>query len=165
VTELVGALWLVAGLGILAALAVLAASCLRPRSALELLLSAYVLGWLWLVAVLLALSPLGLVTRRWLLAGLVAGLGLALLTWNVSGRPRPPSFRSVLELLSIATRRPAVAVLAVAVLVGFLYSVALALSRRSTRATPWHTTSYASHSGGRNSRSDTCQAPSIFVST
>jgi hypothetical protein len=127
VTELVGALWLVAGLGILAALAVLAASCLRPRSALELLLSAYVLGWLWLVAVLLALSPPGLVTRRWLLTGLVAGLGLALLAWNVSGRPRLPAFRSVLQLPSIATRRPAVAVLAVAVLVGFLYSAALAL--------------------------------------
>ena len=126
-TELVGACSLAVGLAILIGTGVLAASCLRPRSALELILSAYVLCWLWLVAVVYALSPLGLVTRGWLVAGLVAGLGLALLAWNASGRPRPPSLESGLELVSIAMRRPAVAVLALAVLAGFAYSVALAL--------------------------------------
>ena len=126
-TELVGGLWLVAGLGTVTAAATLATSCLRLRSALEFVLSVYAIGWLWVVVVLLGLSPPSLVTRGWFVAGLLTGFVAALIAWNVCDRPRPPSFRSALSALSPKAIHPAVLVLGVAVALGLGYSVALAL--------------------------------------
>ena len=73
-----------------------------------------------------SLSPLALVTRGWLTAGIAAALVGALAAWGASGRPRPPSTRRSLDALGSALRRPAVAVLAVAVGIGAAYTFALA---------------------------------------
>ena len=84
------------------------------------------IGWTWLVPARHALSPAGLLTRAWLLAGLVLGLAAALGTWAALGQPRPPSFRSALSNAARSLRRPAVLVLFVAVTLGAVYIVALA---------------------------------------
>ena len=126
-SEVAGALWLVAGLGTLSAAAILTASCLRLRSAAEFVLAAYVIGWLWLIVVLLGLSPPRLVTRGWFVAGLLAGLAAALVAWRARGSPRPTSFRPALGALSLRAIHPSVLVLGVGVLLGLGYTVALAL--------------------------------------
>ena len=126
-TEVLGALWLIVGLGSLAASAVLAALCLRLRSPIEFVLAAYTISWFWLVTLLLLFSPARMVTREWLLAGIGAGLVGALVAWICSGRPDPPPFRPQLKQLSLRAFHPAVLVLGASVLLGLVYSVALAL--------------------------------------
>ena len=126
-TELGGLLLLVAGLGALAATGAIVASCLRLRSALDFLLAAYVVSWAWLVALVLALSPFELVTRGWLVGGLVVGVVGAAVAWVRSGRPRPPALRPSMHAVRRALARPVLLVLALAVAVGTAYSAALAL--------------------------------------
>jgi hypothetical protein len=126
-SELGSVLWLVAGLGALVAAAGLAACCLRLRSPLDFALAMYVLAWTWLVAVALVLSPAELLTRGGLSAGIAAGLVVAVGVWVLRGRPAPPPLRPALDAVRLALRRPAVAVLAVAVALGAAYTVVLAL--------------------------------------
>jgi hypothetical protein len=139
VNELQGLLVLAVGLGGLAAAASLAASTLRLRSSIEYCLAVYLLAWAWLLALTLALSAAGLVTRWSLLAGVAAGLLVSRAAWRASGQPRPPSFRPALAALRDALRHPAVLVLAVAVAAGSIYSVALALS---TPVNDWDALTY-----------------------
>jgi dolichyl-phosphate-mannose-protein mannosyltransferase len=127
VTELGGLLWLAAGLGGLLASAGLGACCLRIRSPIEFALATYVLAWIWLVAVTLGLSPARLVTRGWLIGGIGAGLLSALGVWLACGRPGPPDLRPALKEVRHALHSPALLVLALAVILGAAYSIALAL--------------------------------------
>ena len=120
------ALLLLVGLALLASTGVLAASCLAFRSAIELVLASYVIGWTWLVLVCYALSPAGLLTRSWLLAGLGLGLAAALGTCAALGRPRPPSFRNAISNAARSLRTLPTLVLFVAVALGTVYIVALA---------------------------------------
>ena len=123
----------------LAAGAVLAACCLRLRSPLEFLLAAYVLGWTWLVALALALSPAELLTRGSLLTALAVGLALALAVWLRLGRPPPPPFRPALAATREALRDPAVLVLTIAVALGAAYSALVAFL---VPANEWDALSY-----------------------
>ena len=126
-SELGGLLLLLIGLGALAATGALAVGCLRLRSPVEFVLAAYLVAWGWLVAIVLALSPFGLVTRGWLLAGLFVGLAAAVVAWLRSERPSPPPIRAGLVAARRALEWPVVAVLAVAVALGTVYTLALAL--------------------------------------
>ena len=126
-TELAGLVVLAIALGALAVAGSLGACCLRLRSPGEFVLAAYVLAWTWLVLLALALSPVQLVTREWLLAGFGVGLGLALLVWSLRGRPPPPPFGPTLAAARHALRTPILLVLAVGVALGVVYSLALAL--------------------------------------
>jgi hypothetical protein len=127
VSELGDLLWLSAGLASLAVAAGLVACCLRIRPLVEFVLATYVLAWAWLVVVTFSLSPLGLVTRPWLLAGVGAAVVGAAVLWSARGRPGPPPLRPALRALAAASSRPAVLVLAVAVAIGLVYTVVLAL--------------------------------------
>lgn len=120
------ALVLLVGLALLASTGALAASCLALRSPIEFVLASYVIAWTWLVLVCYALSPAGLLTRAWLLAGLGLGLAAAIGAWTALGRPRPPSFRAAISSAARSIRRPPVLILSVAVALGALYIVALA---------------------------------------
>lgn len=126
-TELTSLLLLAAGLGALAATGVLGACCLRVQSPIEFLLATYVLGWSWLVALILVLSPPGLVTRGWLMAGIGAGLVAVVAAWFACARPRPPALLHAAAALRRALREPAIAALAVAVSLGVSYTCALAV--------------------------------------
>jgi hypothetical protein len=137
--ELGGFLLLAVGIGALAAMGALLACCLQVRSTVEFALAAYVLSWTWLVWAALALSPLQLLTRGSLLLALAAGLGLALAVWVVRGRPPPPRVGPALGKARDALRRPAVAVLAVAVALGTAYIVALAFA---IAASDWDSLAY-----------------------
>lgn len=147
-SEVAGLLWLVAGLGLLGVAAALAACCLRRRSALEFVLAGYVLGWTWLVAVTLVLSPFALVTRWWSLIAASVGLLGAFTAWVATGRPRPPALVPAAADALRAARTPLLAILAVAVVVGAVYTTALgaltpandgdALAYHLARAAFWH---------------------------
>lgn len=101
--------------------------CFRFRSWADFLLAAYVLGWSWLVAVVLLLSPPQLETRSWLGAGIALSLVIAVPVWLANGRPPPPPIAPGVNELRRVLRHPAVLVLAIAVAIGFVYSVALAV--------------------------------------
>ena len=147
-SELAGLVVLLAGLGALVLAAGFVACCLGLRSPLELALAAYALAWGWLVLVALALSPAELLTRGGLLAGIALGLAAALAVWLRRGRPQPPPVRPALRATGDALRNPVLAVLAVAVALGALYSLALglftpvnegdALAYHLARAAFWH---------------------------
>jgi hypothetical protein len=139
VTELIGLLLLVVGVGGLVAGATFAACCLRLRSPIEFLLAVYVLAWIWLVFVVLALSPARLLTRWSLLLAVGGGLLAGLAMWLASGRPRPPLSRAASRAARDALRHPAVLVLAATVLAGLVYSIALALA---TPLNDWDVLSY-----------------------
>jgi hypothetical protein len=127
VSELGGLLLLLVGLGALAATGALAACCLRLSSAVEFLLAAYVLTSMWLVSLILALSPAGWVTRGSLLAALLVGMAWALAGWLVVGRPSPPGLLPALRRVRDTLSDPAILALAVAVALGATYIGALAL--------------------------------------
>jgi hypothetical protein len=129
VTDVAGALLLVLGLGGLATAATLVAASLRPDGVIAFLLTAVTVGWGLLVAILLLLSPAGLVTRGWLLAAVVAALVASLLVWHVTGRSRVPSIREAVQRALAAIRAdPALSVLALLVALGSAYVIALALA-------------------------------------
>jgi len=130
---------LVAGLAAVAAAGAFASACLRLRSPIEFLLAAYALGWAWLVAASLLLSPARVLTRGSLLAALAAGLAVSLAAWLASDRPSPPPFRPGLALAREALRNPAVLILAVAVALGTVYIAALAFF---TPANDWDALTY-----------------------
>jgi hypothetical protein len=93
------------------------------------LLTAVTLGWAELVLVTFLLSPFALVTRGMLLAalGLLAGLSLAV--WDRRGRPALPSARDSAARIAATVRGDAaVTALAILVLAGSAYVVALALA-------------------------------------
>ena len=69
-TGALGLILLALAIAALAATGALGAACLGARNGVELLLSAYAIAWTQVVAVALLLSPLDLVTREGLLAGL-----------------------------------------------------------------------------------------------
>ena len=138
-SELTGLLLLLAGLGLLTATGYLVACCLRVRSPVEFALAAYVVGWSWLVAAALLLSPAEALTRTTLLGALATGAGVACVAWLATGRPAAPDFRPSLALVRDALRNPSVLVLAVAVALGALYVTALAFF---TPMNDWDALSY-----------------------
>lgn len=125
-SELGGLLLLLVGLGLLGTTGALIACCLRLRTAIAFLLATYLLAWIWVVTLILVLSPARWVTRGTFLAGLLAGLVLALAGWIVDGRPSPPPLGPALRSARDALNDPAILVLAVAVAVGATYVAALA---------------------------------------
>jgi hypothetical protein len=127
VTELAGFLWLACGVGGLLTSAGLVGLCIGLRSWVDFVLATYVIAWAWLVAVALALSPFELLTRASLGLGVVLGLAAALCGWVLCGRPTQSHHRAALETAKAVLRNRAVLVLAVAVGIGFVYSVAVAL--------------------------------------
>jgi hypothetical protein len=139
VSEVGGLIVLLTGLGLLAGTGALVACCLRLRSPIAFLLATYVVAWTWLVAVALALSPARWLERWSLLLGLVLGLLGAASVWALLGRPPPPPLGRALTQVGDALRHPAVLVLAVAVVLGTSYVVALALF---TPANDWDALAY-----------------------
>ena len=117
------------------AAALLLAACLRFRSLASFVLSAYLLGWIQLLAVMYALSPVNRLTRPNLLLALtVLGIGAAL-TWSWRGKPVPPlaAWRAQLAVLGAD---PMVRVLGAAIAVTYAYTLALALFTASNDGDP-----------------------------
>ena len=127
-TELPGLVLLVGGLGALAATGALVACCLGLALPVEFVLAAYVLGWTWLVALALVLSPVAARHTR-----LGAGRhrrrpGRLRCSCGKHGRARHRRpFAPTLAVLLQALRAPIVLVLAVGIALGAAYSLALAL--------------------------------------
>lgn len=132
-------LLLALGIAVLATTGALGATCLGARGAAQLLLTAYVIAWTQLVAVVLLLSPPGLVTPGWLVAGLTVSAGAVAVVWHARGRPRPPSLRPALRTFRAELRDPLVATLAVVVGACTLYVLGLAFL---TPALEWDSLAY-----------------------
>jgi hypothetical protein len=113
-------------LAVIAATAIVAAACLGVRSALSYLLLAYCLAWVELVAAALLLSPVGLVSRRWLELVALACFAATLAVWSMRGRPRPPRVLLHPDVVRGLLRDPALALLAFVVSCGWVYVLALA---------------------------------------
>ena len=123
---------LLLGLGLLGVGAAFGAACLRPAGTAGILLTAYVVGWAELVAVVLGLSPFGLVTRTWLLLLLALLAVVAVVAWWSRGQPAFPSAASTARAtLSALARDPALAALGALVAGGAAYVVALAFATPS----------------------------------
>jgi hypothetical protein len=146
--ELAGLLWLAVGLIGLGATGAFGARCLRLRSPVAFVLAAYLISWAWLVGVTFALSPARWVTRASLLGAIGLGVGVAFAAWTASGRPRSPGVGRALRRSRRVLRDRAIAVLAVVVALGAMYSGALAfftpsndmdaLEYHLARAALWH---------------------------
>jgi Dolichyl-phosphate-mannose-protein mannosyltransferase len=113
-------------LGSVACTAALAAACLGTRTAPSHLLLTYTLVWAELLAIALVLSPIGRVSRPWLVAAALGCLIAALVVWTLREQPRPPSLRPHAGVVREALRDPALAILAFVVSCGWLYVLALA---------------------------------------
>ncbi len=150
------------------AAALLLAACLRFRSLASFVLSAYLLGWIQLLAVMYALSPVNRLTRPNLLLALtVLGIGAAL-TWSWRGKPVPPlaAWRAQLAVLGAD---PMVRVLGAAIAVAYAYTLALALFTASndgdplvyelTRAALWRQQHAVGWLGRRTTRGSTSRHP------
>ena len=123
---------LVLGLGLLGVGAAFGAACLRPAGTADFLLTAYVVGWAELVAVVFALSPFELVTRTWLLIALALIAVAAAIAWRARGRPAMPSVAVAARDTHTALRAdPALQVLGALVAAGTAYTVALAFATPS----------------------------------
>jgi hypothetical protein len=138
-TGTLGLILLALAIAALAATGALGAACLGARNAVELLLSAYAIAWTQVVAVALLLSPLDLVTREGLLAGLASTSAAVALVWHLRGRPRPPSLRPALWIVRGELRSPLVATLAIVVGICSVYILALAFL---TPALEWDPLAY-----------------------
>jgi hypothetical protein len=126
-SEIGGLVWLGLGLAGLFGAGYFFACCTRMGAAIEFVLAVYLLTWTWIVAIALLLSPVGLVTRLWLFAAIATVLLVALATWHLLGRPPPPPFRPALSMARSALGHRGVAVLALGVACGLVYTIALAL--------------------------------------
>jgi hypothetical protein len=121
-----GALVLVAGAALLSAGSLRLAAMLAPRSTAGFLLSAYVVAWAQLVAVLWALSLFGWVTRLGLLAGLAIVCGALVVDtrgWSDVGTRLGEGVAALRDALA----DPVCTVLGVAVAGVLAYAVALGL--------------------------------------
>jgi hypothetical protein len=122
----VGILALALALLLNVAAAIFFAACLRFRSLASFVLSAYLLGWTQLLAVMYALSLAKWLTRPNLLLALtVLGIG-ACLTWSWRGKPVPPLAAWRIRLAALSAD-PMVRVLGVAIVVIYAYTLALAI--------------------------------------
>jgi hypothetical protein len=116
---------LVLGSALLLLSAGLLTYCLRLRAAVDFVLTFYLVAFSIVVVVELLLSPGHDLTRTWLLGVLAVVTVGAGAIWFLRGRPSGPTFRPALAECRDAVRDPLVAILAVAVLGGFGYLVAL----------------------------------------
>jgi hypothetical protein len=115
------ALLLLLTTALLAGSAALIAAVLRVRGTAAFVLAVYLIAYAELVVLVALLSPIHLVVRSWLVAGVGVLLVAAFAAWTLRGRPALPRIR--LEPL----RDPPLVFLAVAVALGFAYLTALAL--------------------------------------
>jgi hypothetical protein len=104
----------------------LAGASLGTRTAPSYLLLTYALVWVELVAVALLLSPIGLVSRPWLVVAVLGCLAAALVVWTMRGRPRPPRVLPGAGVVRHSLRDPALAILVVVIACGWVYVLALA---------------------------------------
>lgn len=111
----------------LAGASVCVASLLGHRSPIGFLLSAYVVAWALLVAIVTVLSLPSRLGRLSLTAGLVLSCASGLALWQRAGRPRPGCLRRGAGDAVVALRQPAVGVLAVALALALAYVGALTL--------------------------------------
>lgn len=119
---------LLLGLTPIVATALLVASCLRLGSAIGFLLAAYIVAWLDLVAVSLALSIGHWLTRSGLVAALLAVSIGAFAAWLRLGRPSPPGPAMPMAAVREALRDPVVALLAGLTAVSQAYLLAVSLT-------------------------------------
>jgi hypothetical protein len=117
---------LIFGVALLVASGGLLAASLRLERLVDFLIAFYLVAFLEVVVVSLALSPARALTRPALLASLVGLLALALALWLLRGRPAPPPAGPALHALREALRDPLLLVLAGPVAVGLVYVTALA---------------------------------------
>lgn len=104
------------------------AACLRPGSLTGFLLTAYVVAWVEVVTTALLLSAFDAFARPGILAGLAVWLAAGYGVWILSGRPPPAAgLRARLAWLRAALRRPHLALLAIVLMPGYAYLVALGL--------------------------------------
>jgi hypothetical protein len=123
----VGTVLFLTGAAMLMASAAMLGACLRLPSAAAYLLAAYVVAWAEIVALCGLLSLPHALTRTSLLAGLaVAALG-SFAVWRRLGSAPPPLTRAHARWLATQLRDPVLALLAVAVVAGYVYAGALAL--------------------------------------
>jgi hypothetical protein len=117
---------LLLGIALVATTALLLAARFAPTSLHELLLGAYLVAFVEVVALALLLSPGRHLTQGSMLAG-VAACFVAAGVASVARRPRFPRARPAIAALRAAFRDPVLAVLAAVALAGLVYLVALAL--------------------------------------
>ena len=124
-----GAALLLLGLVLVVGTAVLVASCLRLGSAIGFLLAVYLVAWLDIVAVSLALSIGHWLTRAGLIGALSVVLLGAVVWWLGLGRPTPGMRETLIAGTRETLRDPLVAVLAslAAVVQAYLLAVSLTL--------------------------------------
>jgi hypothetical protein len=103
----------------------LVARRLGPQPLTGFVLAAYLVGFTEVIAITLALSIVHALTRWTLFAGVAGVFAIALGPWLRRAAPTP-SLRDGVATLRDALREPILAVLAVAVAVGLVYSAALA---------------------------------------
>jgi hypothetical protein len=110
-------------LGLLSETGLLVATTLRIRRPNEVILAVYVVASAEIVGLSLLLSPFDALTRGALLAGLVALGAAALAVWVLAGAHRLPSLPRLPQ--AIAQRNRPLLVLAIVVVLGLAYVVAL----------------------------------------
>ena len=113
---------------LVASAALLGAASLRLRSLPELAVAAYVLAVTEVLCLVLVLSPLGAVRRSALIAGMLAVLAAALVTWVRLGHPAAPGSGEGGARLRDLRRSTTVIALLVAVGLAAAYVVVLALA-------------------------------------
>ena len=125
---LLGTAALILGLALIAAAAWLVTASLRLQSGIDFLLSLYLCATASVMLVMLALSPFESLTRGWLLiaCGLVTAAAAGV--WVACGRPAPTPLAPTVQSAREALRDPVVALPAIAVGVGLVYSAVLAIA-------------------------------------
>ncbi len=122
-----GLLSLAVGIGALAAAAVLFAAAIRLPTAVDALMTAYLLASALSIVVALALSPGDWLTRSGLLIASAVVLVVAIAVWWRTGRPGLPFARQARSAW-IALRDPPVCLLALGVAAALVYSAVLSIA-------------------------------------
>jgi hypothetical protein len=108
--------------------ATLLACALRPSSLVSFFLTAYLIAWTEVIAVVVGLSLGHWVTRRTLLAALFVPALVALAVWLARGRPRPPSLRAGAGRAAHAAADPLVAIPLAISAVALTYTLVVGLT-------------------------------------
>jgi hypothetical protein len=127
----------IVAVALLAGTGLVVATAVRVRGPAQLVLAAYVIGFVEIVSLSLVLSPFEALTRRAILVGLAGMFAAAVTVWFLVGAPRPP--RISRRRLHASGASPELLVLAVATGLGLAYVVALIVG---TAPNNWDSLSY-----------------------
>jgi len=120
--------WLLIGLGAVVTSAALLACLFRFESAVSYVLTAYLVAWVEIVAVVFALSAGEWVDRVNLVAAFLSVAAAVLVAWWLSRRPRPPSLTAATRRAARAASDPLVAVPMALSAAALLYTLGVTLT-------------------------------------